>query len=331
MTPKALKFRIGLFITLAAALFVGSLFFFGLAGFFQQKTRFVSFFDESVRGLNAGSAVRFRGVAIGEVRAIRLSLGKEATGRGIPVIYEIDTSRLQDKLGVPVDISTPENYANALHDGLTAKLSSESLVTGQLYIDLDFRPSSKKADPWTVNGDLLFIPSTPSLLADVTDQLVKIVQDVSQVDFASIGKNLNNLMVDIDKTLADIDAEKTSENLNATLVSVRGLIDSGDFQAMTKQFSQTGAAFEKLVDDLRTGKGEVGRPLAGAITEMAEATRSANAMAASLTGLIEGATGPVTEIEETLIEFRRATEALQSFIEFLRRHPNALIFGQEQP
>ena len=331
MTPKALKFRIGLFLTLAGALFVGSLFFFGLTSFFQQKTVFVSFFDESLRGLNAGSNVRFRGVKIGEVRDIRLSLGGDATGRGIPVIYEIDTSRLQDKLGVPVDISTPENYKNALSDGLTAKLSSESLVTGQLYVDLDFRPSAKKAKPWTVNEKFLYIPSTPSLLADVTDQLVKIVQNISKVDFAAIGGDLDNLLVRLDKTLADIDAEKTSRNLNATLASVRELIKSGDFQSMAKQVSQTGAAFEKLAHDLRDGKGEIGRPLAGAIAEMAEATQSANAMAESLTALVESATGPVTEIEETLIEFRMATEALQSFIEFLRRHPNALIFGKNQP
>ncbi len=331
MTPKALQFRIGLFLTLAAALFVGSLFFFGLTSFFQEKTRVVSFFNESVRGLNTGSNVRFRGVAIGEVESIRLSLGKEAAGRGIPVIYEIDTGRLHNKLGMPIDIASPANYRKAIQDGLTAKLSSESLVTGQLYIDLDFRSPPVKPEPWTLAGDLLYIPSTPSLLADVTDQLVKIVQNVSQIDFAAIGNNMDKLLVRIDESLRDIDTRKTSENLNAALVSARGLIESGDLQAMTKQFTRTGAAFEQLAQDLRDGKGEMGRPLAGAIADIAEATESANAVAASLTGLIESATGPVTEIEQTLIEFRRATETLQSFIEFLRRNPNALLFGKDQP
>ncbi|MGE9290925.1 MAG: MlaD family protein [Puniceicoccales bacterium] len=333
MNQRKLKFRIGLFLFAAIALFVGSLFFFGLTDFFEKKTHFVSFFDESVRGLNKGSRVRFRGVEIGQVDDIRLSLDQGASPPGIPVIYEIDISRLQNKLGVPVDISDKENYHNAIRDGLAAKLESSSMVTGQLYIDLDFRPDSTARDssPHIYSGNLHYIPSVPSLLSDVTEQMLNIVNGISQIDFPELSGNINEVLVNINGTLESFEDTHTADNLNGTLLAIQNFIDSGELENLTSQVGGAAGSLSVLMNDLNQGKGTLGEPLAATLNQMAKTTQALEQISRNFGNLIESNTGPVADLEQTLNEIQDATIAFQSLLEFLRRHPNALIFGKKTP
>ncbi len=330
MKPAALKFRIGVFVIVSGALFIGSLFFFGLTSIFEKKAHFVSFFPESVRGLQIGSRVRFKGVMVGQVTDIRLSLGDDVTGNGIPVLYEVDRNRLKTKLGVDKDISSENVYNDAIRDGISAKLDTESLLTGQLYIDLDFRPdSSARQEPRTIGNDLRVIPAVPSLLSNVTSEALSIVKDISQVDFSGLSANLNKLIVQIDKSLVAIDPGQTSKNLNQTMVAVRKLANSGEIESTLNGLQKTLQEFTELAGDIRSGKGPVGEPLANSLTRLAETTEAIEQMTKSVVGLTENVDGPLTELESTLIEFKRAARSIQSLIDFLRRHPNALIFGKE--
>lgn len=332
MSQQAVKFRIGLFLFLAAALFVGSLFFFGLTSFFQQRTTFVSFFNESVMGLNKGSFVRFRGVEIGQVTDIRLSLDDGSTPLGIPVIYEIDVSRLQDKLGVPVNISEKGPYENAIRDGLSAKLSNSSFVTGQLYVDLNFRPNSvKDPTPRILDKDLHMVPAVPSLLADVSSQMVKIVNDISQINFPELSTNLNQMIVNANQILDDFEKQGTVKNVNSTLASVQELLNSGEINKLLKQVGGAAGSLDEMMTDLNTGKGSLGQPLADTLKQLADTTTALNEMSQNFAQLIESNTGPVADIERTLGDIQEATTAFQSLLEFLRRHPNALIFGKQTP
>lgn len=331
MKPSALKFRIGVFVLCAATLFVGSLFFFGLTSTFEKKARFVSFFSESVRGLNIGSRVRFKGVIVGQVSDIRLSLGSDTTADGIPVIYEVDLGRLETKLGVTRDVGSEEVYNDAIRDGISAKLDTESLLTGQLYIDLDFRPdSSARREPWTIDGDMRVIPAVPSLLSNVTSEALSIIKDISEVDFSGLSKNLNKLIVRIDQSLEAIDPGKTAANLNGTMVAFQKLANSGEIETTLSSLQDTFQEFTSLAGNIRGGEGPLGKPLATSLSQLAETTDAVRKMTQSLTVAAENIDGPVTELESTLIEFRRAARSLQSLIDFLRRHPNAILFGKEQ-
>lgn len=332
MNQRKLKFRIGLFLFLSGSLFVGSLFFFGLTDFFEKKTHFVSFFNESVRGLNKGSRVRFRGVEIGQVDEIRLSLDDASTPPGIPVIYEVDISRLQNKLGVSVDISEKKNYEAAIRNGLTAKLENSSMVTGQLYIDLDYRPpNSGNESPKVFDENLNYIPSVPSLLADVTDQMVKIVNDVSQINFPEMSQNLNQMIVTINNTLESFESSGTAKNLNDTLLTIKNFVDSGEIQKTAQQFGGTADSLNEFITNLNKGEGTLGEPLAKTLNQMALTAVSLDKISNSFSTMFDSYTGPVADLERTLSDIQETTLAFQSLLEFIRRHPNALIFGRQTP
>lgn len=333
MTPAALKFRIGLFLVAAGLLFIGSLFFFGVTTLFKKETRFVTFFPESVQGLSEGSRVRFRGVTIGQVTDIRLSLGPDVTGEGIPVLYKVDLTRLRNDLGVTEDLSTVDAYERVIREGFTAKLENESILTGQLYIDLDFRPDARKADaePRIVDDGIRVVPSVPSTLSDVTGEALAIIGNISKVDFAGISAQLSALLARFDETLKQVEPAKTAANLNETLDAVRSLAASPELRQSLAEVSQLLASTEALVSNLRTGEGPLGEPLARTVAEISETTDAVRKLAESMADSASDITGPVAELEATLVELKRAARSIQSLVDFLRRHPNALLFGSEQP
>lgn len=331
MNEKALKFRIGLFLLAATCLLVGSLFFFGLTNLFQQNVRLVSFFSESVRGLDTGSVVRFRGVKVGEVKAVKLQLDNASTIKGTPVIYEINLTHMRDKLGVDLlSRDLGEIYKEAIAKGLCANLETESLVTGQLSIDLDNHPEYR-GKPVILDGNLHVIPTSPSLLSNFTEKAMQIANELSQIDFSGLSTNLNKLLVQVDQDLRNLDTNQIGLNLNKTLVTLNQSLTEIDLPALSNSLAKTTEDLSDLIAFVQK-EGEALSP------ELKESIQRINATLKLVDDTLSDArdslaspTGPVASIDETLRDVRDTFQALRSFVEFIRRNPNALLFGRENP
>ena len=86
---------IGAFVSLMLGLIVAMVMYFGTANFLNRSTHFILFFDQSVNGLQIGSAVKFRGVPVGEVKRIMIRAeGQREDSTAIPVIIEINPNHL---------------------------------------------------------------------------------------------------------------------------------------------------------------------------------------------------------------------------------------------
>src|SRR6516165_6379361 len=140
MNKKISPTMIGAFVVGALALIVIAILVFGSGRLFRQTREFVLYFDNSVNGLHAGAPVKIKGVEVGSVKDIRLQLerGKEAK---IPVIIEIDLEKFISR-GAIIAAQTAmdrEALQKAIVDrGLRGQLEMESLVTGLLFVSLDF-------------------------------------------------------------------------------------------------------------------------------------------------------------------------------------------------
>ena len=106
--------------------------FLGQAAFNRSSYRFVTYFDETVSGLEIGAAVKFRGVKIGQVSELKIFLA-ETDGEGvssrIPVIYEVETNRFNETFGDLIDLSEPNELRRYIDDGLRARLATSSFQT----------------------------------------------------------------------------------------------------------------------------------------------------------------------------------------------------------
>ena len=132
---------IGAFVVGAVALAVAAIVLFGSGRFFKDTDKWVAIFPGSVKGLNVGSPVVFRGVQVGQVTEIIVNFDPGRIEVIIPVLYETDPERFRH-IGPQVIADDKELHEALVAQGLRAQLQMQSLVTGQLVINMDFFPNS---------------------------------------------------------------------------------------------------------------------------------------------------------------------------------------------
>jgi len=171
---------IGSFVVGAIVLGVAGLIFFGPGGLFSETQKYVLHFDSSVKGLNVGSPVRFRGVKIGQVKDINVKVKPSDFKFRIPVVIEIEPSRIEaygTKKSVLDAIKTTiqgrDPIQALVEKGLRAQLELDSLVTGQLYVNFDMHPEA----PMIISGETTDFPELPTIRSSL-GELTKTFEDL---------------------------------------------------------------------------------------------------------------------------------------------------------
>ena len=280
--------------------------------FFTHNTTLVSFFPESVRGLQIGSPVTFRGVPLGQVTAIEAYMVNKDSGIDIEVTYEVNLARIHDPAGTVSEIHArgPGEAARFLiQKGLRAELQSTSLVTGQLYIDLDFHPEQP---PRTVDIPTTFpqIPTAPTKLQVLSSRVEK---------FAN--------------ALSDLPYDEIARNLSETLVAFRDLARSPEIRAalatagnLGKDVSKTLGNVDRLVADLRGKVGEA--DVRQVVTDLHNTLEAAERGLAQIQATVAGTSGAQREFTHTLSEISRAAAAVRVLAEYLERNPSSILEGK---
>lgn len=172
-----------------------------------SAANFVLNFKESLRGLSVGAPVDFRGVVIGEVTNIGVDLDP-ATGKiAMPVRVRVYPERLLARRtgSKPVKPIEPTALLDKLvARGLRAQLRTGNLLTGQLYVALDFFPSSRPAElVW--NREPVELPTETGSLEGIQVTLAEIARKIEKVPFDAIGADLQRAIKTLDSTLKSTD------------------------------------------------------------------------------------------------------------------------------
>ena len=177
---------------------------------------YVVVFRESVRGLAVGAPVEFRGIPIGDVVAISAQVDPKSFDFSVPVTIRVDPERL----GVEVKQLEPgadrEAARRRLVDaligrGVRAQLRSGSLLTGSLFVALDFFPDAPPtALDWSQQP--VRLPTVPGQLEAVEASVARLVAKLDQIPFQAIGADLRKALAELDRTL----------------VSARGMVDNAN-------------------------------------------------------------------------------------------------------
>ncbi|MCK5420035.1 MAG: MCE family protein, partial [Desulfobacterales bacterium] len=227
MSKPANKTLIGAFIVGAVALAVVALVVFGSGKFFRKQTFWVSFFEGSVKGLNVGSSVVFRGVKIGEVSQITVNFDSVTLSVNIPVIYEVYPDSFRE-IGPQVKVENKEFHRALIAKGLKAQLQMQSLVTGQLMINVDFLPQRPakmfgvhKAELGKQFGDLWEIPTVPTPLQELENIL-------SGINIKEIAEDVRRAMDGIAKLATSPDLHASIGELRQTMTDIQKLVRNID-------------------------------------------------------------------------------------------------------
>lgn len=207
MSKKTNKAMIGAFVVGSVVLLIIGIVVFGSGVLFKHTTRYVLYFDGSVKGLSVGAPVIFRGVKIGTVKDISLVYDQNTKNLLIPVIIEIEPSRVK---GAP-ERWTTHDYGALISQGLKARLEIQSFITGQLMISFDFYPGR----PMRLLGVIKEYPELPTL--PISPDIFEIMEEIPLKD---ISKNLNETVLGINKLVNAEELRDSFSELKATLIEV---------------------------------------------------------------------------------------------------------------
>ena len=259
-------------------------------------------FKQSVRGLSVGAPVEFNGIPIGEVVAIRAQIDLATADFSIPVTIRVDAAKFGVKL---VHQEASEDRAAAqrrvidvmVARGLRAQLKPGSLLTGALFVAVDFMQDAPPATmDWTQKPALF--PTIPGGFEELEATLASIMKKLDALPVAAIG-------ADLKQSIADLDL---------LLVSAHGTLDHVDDVVVNKIGK---LPFESIGADLRQALADCDKALVsarGAIDAAGALVQPDSTLAANLTATLQGVA--------------RAARDLGLLLDYLERHPEALIRGK---
>ncbi len=299
-----------------------------LAGntWFRNSTTFSSFFRESVNGLAVGAPVKFQGAPVGKVTKMLIQIDQHDKTFLVPVEYEIDIKLLQTELGNYVDLGAADVLAKQIGDGLRAQLQMESIVTGQLYIELSYRKDPKPPILQKDKTRWPEIPTTPSLMAALGTDAGSVVADVVKVLFK------------VNQMLESIDMPAINKAVVGSAQSVQRLVDAPELRAALKEVPAMTAQLNRTLARVDTLAATAGAAIDPMATDLKQATKELSATLQALHKTIDDTQGIMSTdsgigfgVESALSNLKDATNALRLLLNSLEQNPDMLLRGKRPP
>lgn len=327
MSERANPTAIGAFALGAIAITILGVAVLASATWFQSRTTFVSFFPESVNGLENGAPVKFQGVPVGRVTAINIQIDPRDDSFQVPVEYEIDLPRLTTSRGTFVNLEDPAVMERQIKKGLRAQLQMESFVTGVLYMELSYRLDSSPPRMFETDSTRHpQIPTTPSLMASIGggagSLLSEILKILNRVNSMLGDVNVREVNAAVMQSAKAVEALVTSASLTATMREMPGA---------AVQLKRTLAEAERLASRAGVVLDSVGPSVTGASTEAVTTLRELRKTLEEAHGLLSADTGPGYALTGALTSMREAADALRILISALEQNPEMLLRGKKPP
>jgi paraquat-inducible protein B len=339
MAKRVSSTAIGAFVLASLGLAGVAAVILGSGKLLQKPHDYICMFQGGLNGLKVGAAVKVRGVQIGVVKQISLRLHE---GQGdlrqvsiarlpMPVILELDEREFRSKGGRGTTFQQAE-IDKLIREGLRAQLNMESLLTGLLYVDLDFHPHTPVhlyVEPGS--GPYPEIPTIPTQLEQIQQDATKALAKIGEVDFKKLidsitdaglsvkqlagDPELHQAIASINRIVGDPDLKHAVDQLDVTLVNVNKAVIS-----VKNTIDRTGTKVDPLIASFQKTSGDLQTALAQARSTLASAQ------------LILSPGSPMThKLDATLGELTDASRSIHDLADYLQRNPSALIRGKYVP
>ena len=315
MSRKANPAVIGAFVVGALVIAVLAVLLLASGTLFKKKLDFVMHFHGSVKGLTVGAPLSYRGVQVGSVKKIEIVVSPDQNAR-IPVTVEVDPTAFTFS-GFEQHLSLHE-FRQAIHDsavseGLRAQLQMQSLLTGQLFIQLDYFPNTKPrfADK---EGEPE-IPTVPTTLHQLGTRLQQFP--------------IEKVLGDLEKTATALAELAASHKIGATLDAVRQAFDDVSrlttaLDSRTRELGPTLVEARQALAEGRAALAQSTETLAAAQQTFTQATRTLR----PIEGLVGDDSELLQSVEDALMSVTEAAHALGALAETLQRRPEAILRGK---
>ncbi len=183
---------------------------------YRRYLEYVLLFDDSIRGLAAGAPVEFRGIRIGTVQQVPFRMSEEQMlGRNpgqIPVLIRIEQDRFDDDKADRGLDELRQDIEQQIRKGLRGSLKTGNLLTGALYVDLNFAPDAIHAAGYGWFGEFPTIPTVSGGLARIEQQVNRLLTKVNDLPLETTLDNMNSMLKETKQSFAAM--HELSVNMN---------------------------------------------------------------------------------------------------------------------
>jgi phospholipid/cholesterol/gamma-HCH transport system substrate-binding protein len=295
---------LGLFVTVGVILGVVAIIWVGASKYFEKGDRYVTYFNESVQGLQQDSAVKYRGVDVGRVEAIRVA----PDNRLIEVVMKI---RLREEV-------EKNNVAYLRVVG----------ITGIVFIELDRRdPEEPDLSPRIdFASEYPIIPSRPSQLRQIFSGIDEIVEKIKQVDLEGLSKSITHSAKAAEDLLAGprtqkvlANMESITVNLDQTMARVEKITAEGNLEGIV---GETRAALVEARSLIAATRDEL------KALRLAETAEKTNRVVDTLSRTSRTTARDLQIMSDNM---KRSSETLERLVERLESNPSDLLFSKPPP
>ncbi len=255
---------------------------------------YVLYFDSSIRGLTVNAPVEFRGIKVGEVVDIDVQMDHRTLEVKIPVLIALHP----DLITVTGDIGSTDLVLETLvQRGLRAQLAPGNLLTGQLYVDIDFHDDVPDATI-VADGPFRVFPTVPGALEKITRNVTDLLNKAGEIPFVEIANDLRDTIAELKRMLASNASKQAMEDLRELLANTNAI----------------SAKIDRSVPRLS-------RQLDAALTQLEKTLATADATLSEDSPL-------VYDIRRLIDQLSSAVNSFEALTDYLERHPNALLYGK---
>ena len=218
MSKPVNPMAIGGFLVAGLALLITALLVFGGGQFFKPKLHWVVYFESSLNGLNVGAPVKVQGVQVGTVKEIVLQMDVKHNRLMKPVVLEIEPGSRVNPQGEAIQPALTakerhERLQSFIDAGLRARLELQSLLTGLLYVNLDFYPNYETRLTGLSYKDYPAVPAIPTTVDEVKGALEHIVTKIKDMPIDSMVRDLSATLAEIRIIVASDETRQSREAL----------------------------------------------------------------------------------------------------------------------
>lgn len=312
---------LGSFIVGALALAVAAFLALGSSNLFRPTGHFIFYLSNSAAGLAEGTAVNLEGIRIGQVNTIKVLYDRHTKKSIVGVVCRVSRNLLTDLEGRKIPLTHPDVIRQLVNEGLYAQVQSAGVV-GAKFVELGFNPPSPAFTPSGLpRSRYPVVPSLPSTMTRLTDNITGIVSKLRKTDFEGAVKQLQQVLASVNRQVGELETNRLTSHLSSAAASIDRFMTSADLHRAVARIQATAGDLQTLVTNLNSQV----QPLA---TNLNATVVSAGETAQNLRDLLALRNQLGQQTQDLLKQFDRTARTVEQLADFLERHPNALITGR---
>ena len=309
------RWKLGLFVIVGFGTALVALVLFGAHSWNKKTVAFVSFFDESVQGLELGAPVKFRGVTVGRVSGIDIAENL----RHVQVTSELSIEQVgRLNLGA----RRKGQGGLVMHPDMRVQLAQAG-ITGVKFILIDFFDSkTNPVLPLPFKPPPNYIPTAASTLKNLEDSLVKTANRLPEIadDAARAMLQIRSVAEQLEDGQLPARAGETLRQANVTLAELSGQLKAMNTAQLSSAAEQNLREFNVIL--VRTSA------LLARLDGEQGLFRNAERGADAIGDVARGARSLGPELELTLRDVRGAARSIKRLADELERDPDMLLKGR---